>query len=108
MKIDVTEAWAFCEKNWTKIGAVLAFIGACAVFPFKLLALEKNDAKQDAALEDQRAMQRSLYEQTTAMNQMIQLQAQRAELEEKHEREMEAAAPPGTYWDRGRRKYMAL
>ena len=59
MKIDLVEAWEFCTKHWVKLGAVLGFIGACFVFPFRLQAVERNDAKQDAAIEEQQSMQRS-------------------------------------------------
>ena len=101
------EWWDRLLKTWPIILAVLGVISAAAILPYRLEAVEKNDAKQDAALEEQRKMSAALYEQTTAINSLIQQKEQRERMEAQHEAEMKAAAPPGMVWDSATRKYVS-
>lgn len=92
MKID----FKIIKDYWPIGAAIVAFIGACSVFPVRLSNAENkiND------IEDQ---QKLLIQQTTTIGAWVQQEQQAKQFEE--ERYM--TAPPGWKWDPARKEYVA-
>ena len=93
------EAFEFMTKHWKVLTAVVAFISACAVFPFQLKATQDD-------VKELKAEQKILVDQTTTIGAYIQSEKQKDELEAAHEKEMRDAAPKGMRWDSIRREYV--
>ena len=91
MKLDLQAIKDF----WPVSIAVVGFIGACFIFPFRVEALENRQDKFEE-------VQSSLYEQTTQIGKWVAAQ----ESDKAHEKELQASAPPGYRWDSTIREYV--
>lgn len=68
--------------------------------------LKKEQDQLRADQQEMRALQESQAQQTTAVYGWIEKEEQKRDLEQRHEEEMKAAAPPGMVWDLVSRKYV--
>lgn len=83
--------WAI--SHWGIVAFVIAFISACAIFPFKLQANEKRVDKLEQSHE-------KLIEQTTAIYKWVERKETEEELQEAFDKEQEEKAPHGFRWDK--------
>lgn len=85
----------FLKAYWIQISFIVGGIAACSIFPFQLKAAQED-------IKDIKDEQKILIAQTTTIGEYIKGQ----ETEKQHEKELQAAAPPGYRWDSLKREYI--